>query len=82
MVFSSFEFLFRFLPVFLLIYYSIPKIFYKAVLLVGAVNRQKAADWQIKFRNAILFAGSLAFYAVGEAQYVLLLFGCVLLNRI
>lgn len=80
MVFSSFEFLFRFLPVFLLIYYSIPKIFYKAVLLVGAVNRQKAADWQIKFRNAILFAGSLAFYAVGEAQYVLLLFGCVLLN--
>ncbi len=58
MVFSSFEFLFRFLPVFLIIYYITPK----------------------KYRNFILFAGSIAFYTVGEAGYVLLLFGCVLVN--
>ncbi len=58
MVFSSFEFLFRFLPIFLIIYYITPK----------------------KFKNYILFAGSILFYTVGEAEYVLLLLGCVLLN--
>lgn len=58
MVFSSFEFLFRFLPVFLFIYYVTPK----------------------KFKNFILFAGSIAFYTVGEAEYVLLLFASVLVN--
>lgn len=58
MVFSSFEFLFRFLPVFLFIYYLTPK----------------------KFKNFILFAGSMAFYTVGEAEYVLLLAACVLVN--
>lgn len=60
MVFSSFEFLFRFLPVFLIIYYITPK----------------------KFRNYILFAGSILFYAVGEAEYVFLLLGCVLVNYV
>jgi len=60
MVFSSFEFLFRFLPVFLIIYYITPK----------------------KFRNYILFAGSILFYTVGEAEYVLLLLGCVLVNYV
>lgn len=58
MVFSSFEFLFRFLPVFLILYYITPK----------------------KFKNHILFAGSIAFYTVGEAEYVLLLLACVLVN--
>lgn len=60
MVFSSFEFLFRFLPVFLIIYYLTPK----------------------KYKNLILFAGSIAFYTVGEAEYVLLLAGCVLVNYV
>lgn len=58
MVFSSFEFLFRFLPVFLVLYYIVPG----------------------KFKNHILFAGSIAFYTVGEAEYVLLLIFCVLVN--
>lgn len=58
MVFSSFEFLFRFLPVFLIIYYIAPA----------------------KCRNFVLFAGSMAFYTVGEAKYVLLLFACVTIN--
>lgn len=58
MVFSSFEFLFRFLPVFIIIYYITPK----------------------KYKNFILFAGSIAFYTVGEAKYVLLLIACVLVN--
>ncbi len=58
MVFSSFEFLFRFLPVFLIIYYLTPK----------------------KYKNLVLFLGSIAFYTVGEAEYVLLLAGCVLVN--
>lgn len=60
MVFSSFEFLFRFLPIFLVIYYVTPK----------------------KFKNLILFAGSILFYAIGEAEYVLLLLACLLINYI
>lgn len=58
MVFSSFEFLFRFLPIFLILYYTSPK----------------------RWRNFILFGGSIAFYTVGEAEYVLLLIACILIN--
>lgn len=60
MVFSSFEFLFRFLPVFLILYFIAPK----------------------KFRNAVLFLGSIAFYTYGEAQYVLLLLASVTVNYV
>lgn len=60
MVFSSFEFLFRFLPAFLIIYFITPK----------------------KFRNAVLFLGSIAFYTYGEAQYVLLLLASVTVNYV
>lgn len=60
MVFSSFEFLFRFLPIFLIIYYITPK----------------------RFKNCILFAGSILFYTVGEAEYVFLLLGSVLVNYV
>ena len=60
MVFSSFEFLFRFLPAFLIIYFITPK----------------------KFRNAVLFLGSIAFYTYGEAQYVLLLLASVTVNDV
>ncbi|MBO5069059.1 MAG: MBOAT family protein [Roseburia sp.] len=58
MVFSSFEFLFRFLPIFFIIYYFTSK----------------------KYKNVALFAGSIAFYTVGEAEYVLLLLLCVFIN--
>lgn len=60
MVFSSFEFLFRFLPVFLVIYYLTPK----------------------KYKNLALFAGSIAFYTIGEAEYIILLLGCVIINYV
>lgn len=60
MVFSSFEFLFRFLPVFLIIYYVTPE----------------------KFRNIVLFVGSIVFYTLGEAEYVLLLLTCAFLNYV
>jgi alginate O-acetyltransferase complex protein AlgI len=52
-VFSGLEFIFRFLPVFLLIYYITPR----------------------KYRNAVLFIGSMVFYAVGEPHFVVLLLG-------
>ena len=58
MLFSSFEFLFRFLPIFLLIYYLTPK----------------------KYRNITLFGGSIVFYTIGEASYIMLLLACVLVN--
>ncbi len=58
MVFSSFEFLFRFLPIFLIIYFIVPA----------------------KFRNVVLFFGSIAFYTYGEGWYVLLLLASVIVN--
>jgi len=57
MVFSSLLFLFRFLPIMLIVYYCTPR----------------------RFRNAVLFGGSLVFYAWGEPVYiVLILFSTVL----
>ena len=58
MVFSSFEFLFRFLPVFLIIYFITPQ----------------------KWRNLVLFSGSILFYTYGEAEYVILLIASVTIN--
>ncbi len=58
MVFNSIEFLLKFLPIFLLIYYMT----------------------EIKYRNVILFMGSIYFYACGEPVYVLLLMASVVLN--
>lgn len=52
MVFGSLNFIFRFIPVFLIIYYIVPR----------------------TYRNAVLFLGSLIFYAVGEPVFVGLLF--------
>lgn len=58
MLFSSVGFLFRFLPVFMLIYLIVPA----------------------KYRNAVLLAGSLVFYGVGEPYFVLLLVLSILFN--
>lgn len=51
MVFSSLLFLFRFLPIMLLLYFAAPK----------------------RFRNGVLFIGSLIFYGWGEPVYITLL---------
>lgn len=58
LVFGSFEFIFRFFPVFLIIYY---------------ITKEK-------YRNAVLFLGSLIFYAWGEPMYVGLLFLSAVVN--
>lgn len=58
MIFSSIEFLFLFLPLFLIIYWLAPD----------------------KGKNAVLLAGSLIFYAVGEPKYLILLAASVLTN--
>lgn len=51
MVFSSLLFLFRFLPVMLILYFVVPG----------------------KYRNGVLFVGSLVFYSWGEPVYIVLL---------
>lgn len=56
--FASLEFIFRFLPVFLIIYFIVPS----------------------KYREAVLLAGSLVFYAVGEPIFILVLIVLILLN--
>lgn len=58
MVFSSLEFIFRFLILFLIAYYLCPK----------------------RFRNAVLLAGSLLFYAWGEPAYLILILLSILVN--
>lgn len=58
MVFSSLIFLFRFLPVFLLLYYLVP----------------------FKFKNPVLFLGSLFFYAWGEPRYAILVLFSIIIN--
>ena len=60
MLFSSLEFIFRFLPIFLILYYIVPK----------------------KFRNLVLFFGSLCFYALGELKYIPLILMSMVLNYI
>lgn len=57
-ILSSMEFLFRFLPVFLIVYYIVPE----------------------RWRDAVMFVGSILFYAAGAPVYVLLLLGMTLLN--
>ena len=57
-VLSGLPFLFRFLPVFLVIYYICP----------------------VRYRNAVLFLGSVFFYATGEPLFLLLLLGAVVVN--
>ena len=58
MVFSSLIFLFRFLPVFLILYYLVP----------------------FRFKNFVLFVGSLVFYAWGEPRYAILVLFSILIN--
>lgn len=58
MLFSGIEFLFRFLPIFMLIYLLVPE----------------------KYRNLVLFSGSLLFYGIGEPYYVLLFMCSILVN--
>lgn len=58
MVFSSLEFLFVFLPIFLVLYYCLPE----------------------KYRNGLLFAGSILFYGIGEPTYLFLILYSVLVN--
>lgn len=56
--FAGLEFIFRFLPIFLIVYGLAPA----------------------EYRDAILFAGSLVFYASGAGFFVLLLLGLVFVN--
>lgn len=67
MLFSSFSFLFWFLPVTLLLYF-LPALFL----------RQRTLAWQ----NGVLLVMSLLFYAWGEPLYVFLMIGTVLADTL
>lgn len=56
--FSGLEFMFRFLPVFLILYWLVPS----------------------EYMDAVLFLGSLVFYAFGTRLFVLLLLGLTVVN--
>ena len=60
MLFSSILFIFRFLPVFMVVYCLVPA----------------------KYRNMVLFAGSLIFYGTGEPRFVFMMLFSIGLNYI
>lgn len=57
-LFNSLGFIFRFLPVFLIIYYLTPA----------------------RYRNIVLFAGSIIFYTIGAGRMILVLLGLTVFN--
>lgn len=56
--FTDLTFLFRFLPIFLVLYYLVPA----------------------KYKNIVMLAGSIVFYALGEPVFIFLLLGLTVLN--
>jgi len=74
MLFSSFLFLFWFLPLSLLLYFGVPAV-------AARVFGQKIEGARLLFcRNVILFALSLCFYGWGEPLYVFLMLLTVAVN--
>ena len=71
MLFSSFLFLFWFLPLTLALYFGLP-------LLLRQLFHEKIVI--LRVQNAVLFVMSLFFYAWGEPLYVLLMLGTVAVN--
>ncbi len=74
MLFSSFTFLFFFLPITLLLYFTLPLLY----RLAG--RRHQTADRALPAQNFLLFIASLLFYSWGEPLYVLLMLLTVLFN--
>lgn len=71
MVFSSIIFLFSFLPLILILYYGVGKIFEKKI---------KSRTFILSYKNYVLLLGSLFFYAYGEPVYIFLILASILLN--
>lgn len=70
MLFSSFSFLFWFLPLVLLLYF------------LPELTRWRNTHRVLVWHNAVLLVASLFFYAWGEPLYVLLMLGTVALNAL
>lgn len=66
MVFSSFEFLFRFLPVFLIIYFGVPKQYQNAVLLLGSLIFYTIGE---KWYLLLLLSSIVINYTLGRLMY-------------
>ena len=72
MLFSSFSFLFWFLPLTLLLYF-LPQLLFKG---------QKHTAKRLSCQNGVLLAASLLFYAWGEPLYVFLMIGVILADTL
>lgn len=76
MLFSSFSFLFWFLPLTLILYFLPP-----AICRTSKKNHAEPA-WALSYRNGVLLAASLLFYAWGEPVYVLLMIGVIMADTL
>ncbi len=76
MLFSSFSFLFWFLPFTLILYFLPPAIY-------GLLKKSsKSPAFALPYRNGVLLVASLLFYAWGEPLYVLLMVGVILADTL
>ena len=75
MLFSSFSFLFWFLPLTLLFYFLPP-------WLVRLFQKDREAGGALPWQNGVLLAASLLFYAWGEPLYLFLMIGVILADTL
>ena len=75
MLFSSFSFLFWFLPLTLLFYFLPPQLF-------ESFKRETAKRNALPWQNGVLLVASLLFYAWGEPLYLFLMLGVILADTL
>ena len=76
MLFSSFSFLFWFLPLTLVLYFA-PSAVYR-----GITGRAAASGPWLAYQNGVLLVMSLLFYAWGEPLYIFLMIGIILADTL
>ena len=83
MLFSSIVFLFTFLPIILVLYYLVPRIYVNILSSRGIKNAKERYYPAVRtYKNIVVLSGSLIFYAWGEPVYLFLMVFSILFNYI
>ncbi len=84
MLFSSIVFLFTFLPIILVLYYLVPRIYVNIIVSSRGIKSAKERYYPTVriYRNIVVLSGSLIFYAWGEPVYLFLMVFSILFNYI
>ncbi|MCI8796677.1 MAG: MBOAT family protein [Dorea sp.] len=83
MLFSSIVFLFTFLPIILVLYYLVPRIYVNILSSRGIKNAKERYYPAVRtYKNIVVLSGSLIFYAWGEPVYLFLMVFSIMFNYI